>query len=645
MGVTASMSVSLIREDELAGLIACHHYSGPHQVSFIVRETAEFLGQALSWHVAAFEAREAAERAFQTQRSESAIVNALAIARSIPEGLCTTALLDLVGASGASLVYESRVHHLGTVPSSENARRIFKAIEPEPGAWVSATDKLSDRIADAEAWDDVCAGAMALEISRELGEYVVWYRPATDRTVDWAGDPRKFEVHDDAGAPRLSPRGFFALWRETVRGRSLPWEPWQIDAALNLRRVLVSGIRRRADELRVLNDQLAEADRIKDEFLATVGHELRTPLNAMLGWIHILRQQDETLGSNRPGADDLSRRTRAFETVERNARAQSQLIDDLLDVSRIVAGKLTLSVRPVELGGLVEGAIDALRPAAEAKRIKIQSALDSTATILGDTQRLQQVAANLLSNAIKFTPRDGRVRIFVERRDSSVDLTVADSGQGIPAAFLPHVFERFRQADSTVARKASGLGLGLAIVRHIVELHGGTVAVESEGEGHGATFTVRLPLSVAARRDVPPPYAGQRKLHCPPELAHLRILVVDDEPDSREMLRTLLEECEAQVATAPSAAAALEIVARFQPHVIVSDVGMPGVDGYAFIEELRRRPAEAGGRIPAVALTAHARVEDRARALYAGFNNHVPKPVEPLELFAVLSALVTRDAR
>ena len=257
MGVTASMSVSLIREDELAGLIACHHYSGPHQVSFIVRETAEFLGQALSWHVAAFEAREAAERAFQTQRSESAIVNALAIARSIPEGLCTTALMDLVGASGASLVYESRVHHLGTVPSSENARRIFKAIEPEPGAWVSATDKLSDRIADADAWDDVCAGAMALEISASSASTSVWYRPATDRTVDWAGDPRKFEVHDDAGAPRLSPRGSFALWRETVRGRSLPWEPWQIEAALNLRRVLVSGIRRRADELRVLNDQLA----------------------------------------------------------------------------------------------------------------------------------------------------------------------------------------------------------------------------------------------------------------------------------------------------------------------------------------------------------------------------------------------------
>jgi len=302
-------------------------------------------------------------------------------------------------------------------------------------------------------------------------------------------------------------------------------------------------------------------------------------------------------------------------------------------------------VQPVELGGVVEGAIEALRPAAEAKRIKIQAALDSTSVILGDTQRLQQVAANLLSNAIKFTPKEGRVQVFVERRDSSVDLTVSDTGQGIPPAFLPHVFERFRQADSSVARKASGLGLGLAIVRHIVELHGGTVSVQSEGDGRGATFTVRLPLSIAARRGTLTPFPGGRKLRCPPELARLRILVIDDEPDGRDMLRALLQECEAEVETAASARAGLEAVTRFRPHVIVSDVGMPEVDGYAFIEELRRRPASDGGRIPAVALTAHARVEDRARALYAGFNNHVPKPVEPLELFAVLSALVTRDAR
>ncbi len=442
---------------------------------------------------------------------------------------------------------------------------------------------------------------------------------------------------DEAGVPRLSPRGSFALWRETVRGRSLPWEPWQIEAASNLRRLLLSGVRRRADELRVMNEELALADRTKDEFLATVGHELRTPLNAMLGWIHILR-------SNAPPAAGEDRRERALDTIERNARAQAQLIDDLLDVSRIVAGKLTLLVQPLELGGIVERVIEGLRPAADAKQIRIQSALDSTSTILGDANRLQQVAANLLSNAVKFTPRGGRVQVFVERRDSSVDLTVADTGQGIPADFLPYVFERFRQADGALSRKSSGLGLGLAIVRHLVELHGGTVAAHSEGTDKGATFTVRLPLSVAARRS-PPTEALTTTRHdfeCPPELSGLRILVIEDEPDARQMLTAMLEACNAEVHAAASGFEGLELLSTWRPDVIVSDVGMPEMDGFTFIETLRQRPAAEGGRIPAIALTAHARVEHRARALYSGFSSHVPKPVDPVELFAVIASLRPR---
>jgi light-regulated signal transduction histidine kinase (bacteriophytochrome)/CheY-like chemotaxis protein len=514
-------------------------------------------------------------------------------------------------------------------------RRIVDLLPRTEADWLSMTDRLAEALPRAADWADVAAGVLAVDISRELGEHVLWFRPAVDRTVDWAGDPRKVSVIEDAGVPRLSPRGSFALWRETVHGRSLPWEPWQIEAASNLRRLLLSGVRRRADELRVMNEQLALADRTKDDFLATVGHELRTPLNAMLGWIHILRAG--------PAAGE-DRRERALDTIERNARAQAQLIDDLLDVSRIVAGKLKLSVQPLELGGVVERVIEGLRPAAEAKHIRIQSALDSTSTILGDANRLQQVAANLLSNAVKFTPKGGRVQVFVERRDSSVDLTVADTGQGIPAEFLPHVFERFRQADGAPSRKSSGLGLGLAIVRHIVELHGGTVVAYSEGTGRGATFTVRLPLSVATRRSAPPDVltAARHDFDCPPALDGMRILVVDDEPDARQMLATLLEACKSEVRAVASGYEAIDLLSSWRPDVIVSDVGMPEMDGFSFIEALRRRPAAEGGRIPAIALTAHARVEHRARALHAGFNSHVPKPVDPVELFAVIASVKPR---
>jgi light-regulated signal transduction histidine kinase (bacteriophytochrome)/CheY-like chemotaxis protein len=636
MGVTASMSVSLIRDGALAGLIACHHYSGPHPVSIVVRDTAEFLGQTLSWHLASFEARAASDRALRAQRAESAIVASVSTTRSIGAGLCTAALLELTDAQGAAVVYEGTVHCVGRTPPPIEVRRIVDRMPRAEADWLSATDRLAEVMPRAAAWADVAAGVLAVEISRELGEHVLWFRPAVERTVDWAGDPRKVSVVDDAGVPRLSPRGSFALWRETVRDRSLPWEPWQIEAASNLRRLLLSGVRQRADELRVMNEQLAVADRTKDEFLATVGHELRTPLNAMLGWIHILRTGQ--------GLSAEDRRERALDTIERNARAQAQLIDDLLDVSRIVAGKLTLTVQPLELGGVVERVIEGLRPAADARQIRIQSALDSTSTILGDAGRLQQVAANLLSNALKFTPKGGRVQVFVERRESSVDLTVADTGQGIPAEFLPHVFERFRQADGALSRESSGLGLGLAIVRHIVELHGGTVVALSEGPGRGATFTVRLPLSVATRRAPPTDAlaASSHNFDCPPALEGLRILIVDDEPDARHMLVAMLEACKSEVRAVASGFEALDCLTSWRPDVIVSDVGMPEMDGFSFIEALRLRPAAEGGRIPAVALTAHARVEHRARALHAGFNAHVPKPVDPVELFAVIASVRTR---
>jgi len=395
----------------------------------------------------------------------------------------------------------------------------------------------------------------------------------------------------------------------------------------------VDGQRRTAEELR-------EANRLKDEFLATVSHELRTPLTAILGWAHLLRS----------GQLDEQSATGALETIERNARAQSQLIDDLLDVSRIITGKLRLDVRQVDPASFIESAIEALRPAAEAKNVRIQKVMDTgVVSVAGDPSRLQQVVWNLLSNAIKFTPKGGRVQVRLERINSHIEIAVGDTGAGIKPEFLPHVFERFRQADQKTTRQHGGLGLGLAIVRHLVELHGGTVQAESPGEGQGATFVVNLPIvpvyqkgNLAERvhpaaRDALPSY------DCPERLEGLKVLVVDDEVDTRELFRAGISQCGAEVATAGSAQEALEAIEAERPDLLISDIGMPGEDGYELIRKVRALPAGRGGKIPAIALTAYARTEDRLRALRAGYQMHVSKPVELSELVAVMASLIGRS--
>jgi signal transduction histidine kinase len=396
---------------------------------------------------------------------------------------------------------------------------------------------------------------------------------------------------------------------------------------------------KRAEEERALLLEEAEtANRTKDEFLATMSHELRTPMTAILGWAQLMR-------SNTLKESDFAH---ALEIVERNARAQTKLIDDLLDISRIITGKLRLDVRVVDLASVVEAVIDSLRPTAEARSIRLQTMLDPQAgPISGDTDRLQQVVWNLVSNAIKFTPKGGRVQVVLARVNSHVEITVSDTGKGISPEFLPHVFDRFRQADGTTTRRQGGLGLGLSIVRQLVELHGGAVSVESAGEDQGATFTVQLPLMVTRRSDARfaerrhPTAGGDTSFDCPPSLTGLRVLVVDDEADTRELLRKVLEGCGSEVTTAGSAAEALAAFVESKPDVLVSDIGMPEEDGYELIGKLRT--LEAGtSRIPAIALTAYARLEDRVRALNAGFQVHVPKPIEPAELIAVVASLTGR---
>jgi signal transduction histidine kinase/CheY-like chemotaxis protein len=375
------------------------------------------------------------------------------------------------------------------------------------------------------------------------------------------------------------------------------------------------------------------ANRLKDEFLATVSHELRTPLTAVLGWVQMLR-------TGQIATEE--RRARALETIERNARAQSKLVEDLLDVSRIMSGKLQLAIEALSVDDIVEAALESARPAAAAKQIELTSSVDRDAHLMGDAGRVQQIVWNLLSNAVKFTPSGGRVSVTVRRDGSSVEIQVTDSGQGITPAFLAHVFEPFRQAEGSSTRKHGGLGLGLAIVKHLVELHGGSIAVTSEGAGRGATFIVRLP-AMAARADAGllarmPETEVSRVFECPPEIRGLRMLVVDDEEDTRELLQAILERCGVEVETAGSAADGLVAFERMRPDVLLSDISMPGEDGYSLLRRVRALPGDVG-RAPAVALTGHARGEDRTRALVAGFKAHVPKPIDPHELVAVLVSI------
>ena len=381
-----------------------------------------------------------------------------------------------------------------------------------------------------------------------------------------------------------------------------------------------------------------EADRLKDEFLATLSHELRTPLTSILGWASMIRN-GEVEGSNV---------TRAIETIERNARSQARLIDDLLDVSRIITGNLRLDLHPLNLAPIVEAALDALRPTADVKGIKLQTRfVPGQCLVKGDPNRLRQVIWNLLSNAIKFTQRDGSVNIDLTCVESTARLTVSDTGDGISAEFLPYVFDRFRQAEGSISRKQGGLGLGLAVARHLVELHGGTITAESEGLGKGSVFSVDLPLA-QERRD--PARAEERKREVERRrsrsgtvrLDDVHVLLIEDDDDTRKLLGTMLKRYGARVTATKSAAEALEVFEGDLPDVMVSDIGMPDQDGYELIRRVRALPLEKGGGTPAIALTGYASRKDRERALSSGYQRHMAKPIEQADMIAAIAALVGR---
>ena len=390
---------------------------------------------------------------------------------------------------------------------------------------------------------------------------------------------------------------------------------------------------------RAARSDAERASRMKEEFLATLSHELRTPLHAVLGWTQVLRRMQGN-------SEEMSK---GLITIERNARAQSQIIDELLDMSSIISGKVRLDAQSVDLEAVIGAAAETIRPTAEAKGVRLQTILDPHAgPIRGDPNRLQQILWNLLTNAVKFTPRDGRVIVTLARVNSHAELRIEDNGEGIDATFLPHIFDRFRQADASTSRKHGGLGLGLSIVKQLVELHGGTITAHSAGPGTGTSFRIDFPLV--------PVVAGAFQLHEAQKQADraieladtgnrediglegLTILVVDDELDSRTLLQRFLEEHGARVTLAVSAVEALVSIEQTTPDVLVSDIGMPGRDGYALIRDVRALQGPSG-RIPAIALTAYARSEDRVRAMRAGYQSHLAKPVEPIELVAVIRSL------
>lgn len=400
------------------------------------------------------------------------------------------------------------------------------------------------------------------------------------------------------------------------------------------------------DRERAARKEAETANRAKDEFIATVSHELRTPLNAIAGWVQIL-------GKESRGSDFF---TQGLQTIDRNVKSQTRIIEDILDISRIVTGKLKLEVRPVNLATLLKATIDTMQLAADAKAIDLQLHLEAPeAVVTGDSNRLQQVIWNLLSNAIKFTPKGGLVSVRLQVSDAQAEIQVSDNGKGIEAEFLPYVFERFRQADSTSTRQHGGLGLGLAIVRHLVEIHGGTVSASSPGEQQGATFSIRLPLPggetperlsldsqaalSGAGGEQPANQLSQQKAGERISLSGHRILIVDDDSDAREMLEILLTQYGAETRASHSSQDALRVLAQWHPHVMVSDIGMPGEDGYALIRQLRALERAHGGAIPAIALTGYASSTDKQKLLSVGYQLHISKPVDLDELIKAIAGL------
>jgi chemotaxis family two-component system sensor kinase Cph1 len=658
MGVAASMSISLLRQGELWGLIACHHYS-PRYVPYDLRKACELLGQFMSLHITQVEDAETSRERARLKDTSAKLVTGLEREEDIANAVihAKPSLLDFIPAAGAAVVADSSIERLGQTPNEPEIRQLAAWLS-QSNSEIFSTNHLQGEFGTG-ILSSVAAGVLAINLGHNRLHQLIWFRPEKIRTVNWAGDPRKFES-DGVTPDRLTPRGSFALWRETVRGQSEPWTDDEIAAATDLRQNIVRLMLKRAELLALAHNDLRlsslerekalEAERsarleserlhrVKDDFVATLSHELRTPLNAILGWTQLLQMSDQI---------DLEELTEGLDVIERNAKSQAAMIEDLLEISRIVSGRLRLDLQDVNLAEIVEDAIESLSVTAAVKKVRLEKMLDPLIGIkaTGDPNRLRQIAWNLLSNAIKFTPAKGRVQVVLQKVDSHVELSVADTGIGIKPDFLPHIFERYRQADPSITRQYGGLGLGLAIVRNLVELHGGNITADSAGEGRGATFTVSLPIRIVSQTESPAKPAARSDASFAEttiRLPGLRVCILDDEKDARELLGKIFRVAECDVTCCETADQALDLLARNEFDLIVSDIGMAEMDGYSFIRLWRQRETELGRkRLPAVALTAYARAEDRRRALVAGFTSHITKPVDAVELITLAASMTER---
>ena len=641
MGVTASMSISLIVDGKLWGLIACHHYSGEKYIPLNIRLGCEAYGQLISWHIKSLEASSLLKK---TKAGESKLHSVLS--RFSSELDFTKAandsskeLLELFDSNSVVIRLGDQVVTIGKNPGEMFSATIAKellnrpVLEPLAVTEASAFGELKDINLGEEF-----AGFMALSLSDKHNYYIICTRPEEKTTVNWAGNPHtKLNLDFNDPQDRLLPRGSFALWQEQHEGKSKPWTSLHTDLLKRFALLFVKIVIERKEVVEKSNEELRALNRAKDEFVATVSHELRTPLNAIIGWTDLALSKGLT----------PDRYPEAFKIIQRNARSQNQLVSDLLDVSRIISGKMKLSARNMRVSEVVEAVILSFSPATEAKGIKVISHLDEDSdSIIGDPNRIQQVVWNLVSNAVKFSRKGSKIWITVRRVSSHIEIEVRDEGEGISEENLSKIFGRFEQVDSSVSRKAGGLGLGLAIAKHIVELHGGRITAKSDGLGLGTSFSVHFPISPLKPEtsDDKMPIDDTRDDKSVEvrvtgtSLKGQTILVVEDEIDASNFLQLLLQGQGAKTYSAHNGIDALEVLSHHKDEIsiILSDVGMPVMDGYQFIAQVRKSPDPVISSMSAVALTAFGRPHDRIAALRAGFDAYIAKPVMQEELLAVL---------
>ena len=619
------MSLSILDDGELWGLIACHHRQ-PHLATYGVRLVADFFTRALSTRISELERLQVSRhknRAFETQ---SSLIQQMVAVSRFQDGLQSgdSRLTDLIDCDGAAVLYRSEVTRMGLVPDEDSIRMLGALCLRESPLEVYETDCLSDLVEDPDWPLDDFAGMIAVPISADGQDYLFWFRNEWIREVTWGGDPNySKKLGPDE---QLTPRTSFAAWTEEIDGCSRPWEPWEVEIASDFRTALVASIIHQAAELERLNGLLMRESQQKDRFLAMVSHELRNPLNAIVGWVNVALRGVEP--------DQLQH---ALETIASNAEAQTELINDLLDISRIEGGRLSIEVAPVSFSEILYSAVETVRPSADARKIRLEIRITTEeADVIGDARRLQQVVWNLLSNAIKFSDEDSTIELELGRDESNVLLQVKDEGIGMSPDLLEKIFEPFSQGETR--RRRSGLGLGLSIVKSIVEMHSGTVTASSSGPGLGSEFRVVLP--VAALR---PESTGSksRDAQTSLDLSGAKILVVEDHEDAARMVALLLESHGAEVITTFNGVEALGALSQHDDFdVVLSDLEMPEMNGFELVQEMQRSPELKG--IPAVALTAFSRGGDRAKAIAMGFRQHVAKPVDTEELVVVLRSVLGR---